>query len=705
MMRGLSELATLMHQSASVMPAHGLMAAAATGAAASAPVSVPSKWSFTSSSQAVAADGSPLAIPRARMPPHLAVRDTAATAVGQTQELTPLLAAQSNVPASAVLMAMRHRPHRHAYSLVPPTAAVVTGTTPAEESEAAQVRTLRRCLALHWANCVLLCARALTLAGTYDIAVPYELYTDIRTARLWLRERMAEYRGRMKAQFEAACDEVRLARLKEVFARWDADEQRMSANDAEAAGDIYGGFSTATVPQTQQETPGPPALASVHPLGSVTAAPLNPEPLAASSVLRHHATQAITATSDSFASHNTSSRMPTTGAASELARQQPRTPHSNGSRPPSISAHPPGLSVHRTAAAAAASTEKERYHRAFAEPFCFGSSDPELLSVSLPGQSGNAVLVPIHVIVFTSLFTILDVMGDVLLCENPRLSTVVANELLTLLFETRLSVLEPLHEAMAAAERRGSTAPMPDAASMASSPSGSFCLTFSRPDSLTARRSDASMPPASTLAPSHCPPRSSSDDGSGVFVASPAASMALSRPLRRGDGKTRASGASGRTCDSESREDSWRLRRHRNGRDPPPALARGGHILLLNEYALLLEAGLRSPQVVRRWRTELKANPERAACGYASLLYHLQLRQEQWTEESPDEYHLSRRPLRLMLDVTARDVRGNIHGNILHVDGLDVVGSRKEEVAPRLGVTSPSTSLATATYSAEWNPG
>lgn len=54
-----------------------------------------------------------------------------------------------------------------------------------------------------------------------------------------------------------------------------------------------------------------------------------------------------------------------------------------------------------------------------------------------------------------------------------------------------------------------------------------------------------------------------------------------------------------------------------------------------------------------------------------------------------------------MLGVTARDVRGNIHSNILPVDDLDVVGSRKEEVAPRLGVTSPSTSLATATYSAE----
>lgn len=54
--------------------------------------------------------------------------------------------------------------------------------------------------------------------------------------------------------------------------------------------------------------------------------------------------------------------------------------------------------------------------------------------------------------------------------------------------------------------------------------------------------------------------------------------------------------------------------------------------------------------------------------------------------------------------MTARDARGNSHFNILHVDDLDVVGSRKEEVTPRLGVTSPSNSLATATYSAEWDP-
>lgn len=233
---------------------------------------------------------------------------------------------------------------------------------------------------------------------------------------------------------------------------------------------------------------------------------------------------------------------------------------------------------------------------------------------------------PIHVIVFTSLFTILDAMGGVLLSENTRLSTVVANELLTLLFETRWSVLEPLHdEAMAVGEERGSTAPTSDAASMTSSPSESFYLTSSRPDSLTARHSDASMPPACTPAPSHCPPQLASDDGSGGFVTSTVAGMARSRPLRRGDEKTRAFGASGRTCDIESREDSWRLRHHKNGCDPPPALVRGGHILLFNEHALL-EAGLRSPQVVRRWRTELKANPEHAAFGYASLLCHLQLR-------------------------------------------------------------------------------
>lgn len=473
---------------------------------------------------------------------------------------------------------------------------------------------------------MLLSARALKLAGAYDIAVPYVLYANIRTARLWLWERMTEYRSRMKAHFEAARDEVPLARLQEVFERWAAEVDE----------DVYQSFSTATVPQMQQETPGPPALASVHPLGNVTAAPLNPEPLAASSILSHHATQTITTTSDSLASPNTSARMSTTGAAFELAREPLGTPPNNGSRPPSISDDPPGLSVHLAAAAAADSIEMERYRRAFSDSFCFRNSDLELLSASLPGQPSNAVLVPIHVMVFTSLFTILDGVGDVLLCENPRLSTVVASELLTLLFEARLSVLEPLHDgAMAAGGRRRSTAP---------SPPGSFCLTSSRPDSFTGRCSDASMPPASMPALLHCPPRSS-DDGSGGFVLSPAAGVALSRPLHRGDEKTMAPGVTGRPSDSEIPEDSRRLRRHRMGRYPHPTLARGGRILLFNEYALLLGAGVRAPQVVRRWRTELKADPEHAARGYASLLYHLQLRQEQWTEESLDEYHLSLRTL------------------------------------------------------------
>ncbi|KAK7193990.1 hypothetical protein NESM_000311200 [Novymonas esmeraldas] len=625
MMRGLTELAAHANHTASATPLLTPGARAA-GAMAGGLTSAPMTLSFASSS-AVAA--------------HL------------------------RVPQSVVTTAMLQRPRHRVYAFVPPPAAVVTGSSAADEGEVAQLRTLRRCMAMHWAKCVLLSARTLTRAGTYDVSVPYEHYVSISTARQRLRERMLAYRRRMEAQFKTAHDEVRLSRLREVFERWERDEQSMAARDAEVAEDASESVAAAaaTAMQTRQGTPVAPALATGDLHDSVAVALRRPEP----------------------------------------------------SRGGSLEA-----SVHVDAAADTA--ERENHRRAFVDSFCFGKSDLELLSANLLRRSREPVLVPVHVIAFTSLFSILDAMGDVLLSDQPRLSAVVANELLTLLYEAQLSMLEPLHDgAMAVVGRTGSATSTSATTTPVSSLTSSFSLPpSSRSDSAVGGLCDAAVSPASSPAASPRAARSpalspaSADDLVAVTTSSPNVDDADDDdaddddvggapppPPQSRHGARDAAGASG------GRRHLTRTKAHASAAAATAAAAavvRDGHILLFNEYALLLEAGLRSASVVRRWHSEVRADANHAARGYVSLLYHLQQRQEQWADATQDEYLVSRSTLRLMLGVTARDARGNVHGNILHVDDLDITGSRKEEVAPRLGVTSSKDSLAATAYSEEWDP-
>ncbi|KPA77076.1 hypothetical protein ABB37_07406 [Leptomonas pyrrhocoris] len=757
MMRGLSELAAHAHQSVSVTPAVAQPAGALGGGGGGGAGGVTSgaaaaganlTWSFSSSSPAaaVAAAVAGRAAAAPTGPPQL---------MGPDRSFAPLLAAHLNVPTSLVSSAMQHVPRPRPYAFTPPPTIVVTGATAAEESEVAQVRTMRRCLALHWAKCVLLSARTLTRAGTYDVAVPFEHYVNIRNARVRLRGRMMEYRDRMRSHFAHGANHEKVRRLDEVFARWEADERRMAMNDVTITEDPNGSFTTATAPFTTQGTPTTPALYAVDSFGRVSPMPVtvgeggtmsDPQTAVGSAVPSHFnsARNSYTMTSPFAVSTGPNSKTWTPVAATTATtapapaadpiRDQLLLPQPDDSDPGSIGADPLGRSFDDTSGTVV--TEKESYRRAFVDSFCFGKSDFELLSAALLDKSRTAVQVPIHVIVCTSLFSVLDAMGDVLLCEKPRLNSVVANELLTLLYEAQLSMLEPLHDgAMAVVERTGST----PSSTAATTPSFSLCsspeMEHPGADVKDAATSDSFVSPTSirlpsTAATSSSPSNASSRSSSSSSCVSSASSVTLSSdgstsqpapappapadterenavsgpPHRGGDGE----GGSDNQPDSVPSLHAGPAQQHHpkkkhTKREDSTAITRDGHILLFNEYALLLEAGLRTPLVVRRWRDDVKRNPDHAARGYLSLLDHLQYRQSQWAEASREEYLVSRSTLRLMLGVTARDARGNLHGNILHVDDLDVMGSRKEEVAPRLGVTSSKDSLTTL-YSDEWDP-
>ncbi|EPY20816.1 hypothetical protein AGDE_14461 [Angomonas deanei] len=82
---------------------------------------------------------------------------------------------------------------------------------------------------------------------------------------------------------------------------------------------------------------------------------------------------------------------------------------------------------------------------------------------------------------------------------------------------------------------------------------------------------------------------------------------------------------------------------------------------------------------------EVNANPGHPAAGYVSLLVHVQKRMENPGRTSIADFVLSRGTLRLLLGVSARDSLGG-RGGVLHIDDLDVEGTKKEDVAPRLGV-------------------
>jgi hypothetical protein len=740
MMRGLSELAAHARQSVSVTPTIAQPGSGGLSAGGAANLT----WSFASSSAAM---GAAAGAARAAGPPQL---------MGPDRNFAPLLAAQLNVPTSLVSSAMRQVSRPRPYAFIPPPAAVVTGATPADESEVAQVRTMRRCLALHWAKCVLLSARTLTRAGTYDVSVPFEHYVNIRNARRQLRGRMMEYRDRMREHFEHAGNYEKVRRMDEVFERWETDERRMLLNDMNVAEDSNDSFTTATAQYTVQGSPTTSRLYTVDPSGSVSPAPTNfngcgadnnggDTHTAEGSVVQSHFdsnrnSHTMTATFASFAvSTGPSSKAGMTGPLDPV-QDQLLLPQPDNSNPGSIGADPLGRSFDGTNGTTL--TEKESYRRAFVDSFCFGKSDFELLSAALLGRSRTAVQVPIHVIVYTSLFSILEAMGDVLLCEKPRLSSVVANELLTLLYEAQLSMLEPLHDgAMAVVERTSSQlsdsesdtdsgAASPDASSLCTSPamicrdsgggetsdtSDSFVSPGSSllPSTVASQPSSPSGSPAQSSSASSCSSASSvtvSSDGSGSQPASPSpgnaqGGTALGQQHRRCSSSSSGddSGSEGAGGDMIAEKKEKRRGPKHKKHEASTTITRDGHILLFNEYALLLEAGLRSPQVVRRWRNEVHSNPDHAARGYLSLLDHLQYRQSQWAEPSQDEYLVSRSTLRLMLGVTARDARGNMHGNLLHVDDLDVMGSRKEEVAPRLGVTSSKDSM-TMMYSEEWDP-
>ncbi|KAL7700261.1 hypothetical protein N2W54_000438 [Lotmaria passim] len=784
MMRGLSELAAHAHPCVSVTPTVAQPGGAGGGGAAAGPAAgafTNLTWSFASSSSpalAVTAASGPLGPPQLTCPDH---------------SFAPLLAAQLNVPTYIVSSAMRQMPRPKPYAFTPPPAAVVTGATPADDSEAAQVRTMRRCLALHWAKCVLLSARTLTRAGICDVSVPFEHYVNLRHARLQLRERMMAYHDRMREHFQMNGNTDKVKLLDDVFERWEADERRMSQNDLDIADDPNGSFTTATAPCTVHGTPVTPALYTADPLGHVSPAPTHfvggggnggagggaahtsdPQTAEGSAVPSHfdssRNTHTMTATVAAFAMPSgANSRV---GAASsgsaDPKRDQLWLPQPEDSSFSSAGPDQYGRSF--DGATGAALTEKESYRRAFVDSFCFGKSDFELLSAALLDKSRTAVQVPIHVIVCTSLFSILDAMGDVLLCEKPRLSSVVANELLTLLYEAQLSMLEPLHDgAMAVVGRETSSTSesSSSSASVVTSPESSLCSlpVVERPDGRRSDTSDDSFTSPGSLqlpsaaASSSCSAASSvtlSSDGSGS--SSPPVALSQSAPVDNqknknnhnnhnhnsrsskdehpgpdqqstgscksssdGEGsdsgkgtndlnhnsKNTTGGGDGDGGDNSEKKAEVakknKDKKSRKWREESVTITRDGHILLFNEYALLLEAGLRTPLVVRRWRNEALHNPNHPARGYLSLLDHLQFRQSQWAEPSQEEYLVSRSTLRLMLGVTARDARGNLHGNILHVDDLDVTGSRKEEVAPRLGVTSSKDSM-TMTYSEEWDP-
>ncbi|KPI85275.1 hypothetical protein ABL78_5665 [Leptomonas seymouri] len=730
LMRGLSELATHAHQSVSVTSSISQTPGDGGGAARSL------TWSFASSPPAVGIAAS--AVTRAAGPPQL---------MGPDSSFAPLLAAQLNVSTHIVSSAMQRvqRPRRSAF--IAPPAAVVTGATPADEAEVAQARTMRRCLALHWAKCVLLSARTLTRAGTYDVSVPFEHYVNIRHARRHLRGRMMEYHDRMRGLFLQLGKHEKVRRLDEVFERWEADERCLALNDVDVAEDAGGGLSTATVPCTQQGTPTTPGFCAGDSLSRAPPAPVtlggggaratgegtsDLQPAEESPAQGHFDgncnSYIMTSAFVSFPVPTApGSNVGTASATAASVCDQLLLPHPEDCSHASIGADAQGPSLDN--ATETAITEKESYRRAFVDAFCFGKSDFELLSAALLCKSRAAVQVPIHVVVYTSLFSILDAMGDVLLCENPRLNSVVANELLTLLYEAQLSMLEPLHEgAMAVVERTGSTTPISSTTPVSSQHSSPV---MDRPCcGVGDDTSDSFVSPGSSLLPSTATSPSSTKASSRSSSSSSASSVSLSsddsdsnsatpqsapaaeaKESAAFDQQSNSSGSS--DGEGEGSRDNCILDR-RGGRErggkhckkhggSTTVITRDGHILLFNEYALLLEAGLRTPLVVRRWRDDVHSNPDHAARGYLSLLDHLQYRQSQWAEPSQDEYLVSRSTLRLMLGVTARDARGNMHGNILHVDDLDVLGSRKEEVAPRLGVTSTKDSL-TVMYSEEWDP-
>lgn len=448
---------------------------------------------------------------------------------GDDEDTVPKRTAKATAASAAASGRYRFRPHARAK---------VSGKNTDDAAECPTDRTTRRSLAIHWAKCVVLSGRTLLHAGITKIAISRDHYETLHHQ----------------------CQP-----LEAMMQAWQCAVQNETGGDSPLDGEHH----------NDDVTPRKASRASLPPSSFVegleSARPFEAQQYVGVCSIACGASQTTCPRG-----RPSSPRTNLQSLSHSLLQPAPLTPPNSTT----------GLPRKLTALSSDCYTsmgEHESHQRVFLDSFCLGKS-AQVFFVDAP-----YAVVPIHEVLFASLYTVLDAVGDVLLCEEPRLNSIVVNELLTLLYEVRLAMLE---------ERL-------------------------------------------------------SGGGGTDMSAVPSENGAVNAALM----------------------------------DYPQLLPY--QLIFPSEFSVLLNRGLRIREVVQRWVESVERDRSHPCTGFVSVLQDLERHLTHAMGPLADEVQQSRATLRLLLGVTAReDLAGSAGRNTLYVDDLDVVGSKKEDVMPPLGVTA-----------------